>query len=435
MASTGKATGETSAAPSCPPVESARWYRQVTSEGWRALVAAGSAWLFEVFDVMLLSLTTPALLVDFGVSKAQIGLLGTVQATGMIIGGILGGGIADRIGRVKTLSYATALYAIFTGLITFAPSLAWLELLRFLGALGMGATWSAGAALLAETWPPQHRGKSGALMQAGLPLGTLLTLGVTALITAIHGGLQDGGWRVLYALGALPIVFAVYIRLRTPESATWKRQQADGTRKVNVRLLFRRSTRAPLFLALLFTFFGQYLFWGVVSFLPTYLVQVNGMTLARSIVFLLIQQAGTIVGFVGFASLVDRWGRRPTFVCYLLLAISAILLLTAVKGSGAAIVASFLAGAGVMGIVAGVGPWAAEMVHSSPVRALSMGFIYNGGRVGGAIAPSVIGTLAISATGFKLGLLTAAAAAAAGIVTMLFAPETKGRELLTDGVD
>src|SRR5207302_1005325 len=151
-----------------------------------------------VFDVVLLSLTIPAFLAGFHVSTAQAGIVATVQAVGLIIGGIAGGGIADRVGRARTLAYAIAGYSICTGITAAASSLTWVEILRFLAGLGMGACWTAGAALVAETWPAAHRGKGGALMQAGMPLGNLLGLGAAALVAHGHGGLDHGGWRILY---------------------------------------------------------------------------------------------------------------------------------------------------------------------------------------------------------------------------------------------
>jgi MFS family permease len=414
-------------------LDAIRWYRQVDAAGWRALIASVGAWLFEVFDVTLLSLTTPALLADFSTTKAQIGLIATIQAVGMLVGGVAGGAIADRIGRVKALSYATAVYALFTGLAALSPSLGVFALLRLLAGLGMGATWSAGAALLAETWPKEHRGKSGGLMQAGWPLGNLLGLGVAAVVTAFNGGeLHHGGWRILYAVGALPLLLALYIRVATPESASWSRDNASDRSRPRARTLLARGTRGPLLLGLVFVILLQYMFWGVVSFLPTYLVEVDGLPLGKSLAFLLIQQAGVVVGTIAYLGVGDRWGRKPTFIAYLTLTTCGILLLISTRSHPAVIVASLLAGMGVSGILAGIGPWSAEMVYQSPIRATAMAVIYNGGRVGGAVAPYIIGTLAVGTAGFKIGLLTTALATVAGIIVMSFAPETKGRELTTN---
>ncbi|WNE95961.1 MFS transporter [Streptomyces luomodiensis] len=428
MTATGRATAPSGSASGTH--DTVRWYRQVDATAWRALIAGGGAWLFEVFDVTLLSLTTPALLADFSTTKAQIGLIGTLQAVGMLVGGITGGAIADRVGRVKSLSRATAVYALFTGLAALAPSLGVFALLRLLAGLGLGATWSAGAALIAETWPAEHRGKSGALMQIGWPLGNLLGLGVATVVTASNGGdLHHGGWRILYAIGALPLLLALYIRVATPESPRWSRDHTSGSSRPRARTLLARGTRQPLLLGLVFVLVLQYMFWGVVSFLPTYLVEVDGLSMAKSLAFLLIQQAGVAVGIIAYLGVGDRWGRKPVFIAYLTVTVCGILLLISTRSHPAALVAGILAGTGVSGILAGIGPWTAELVHRSPIRATAMSVIYHGGRIGGAAAPYIIGTLAVGTTGFKIGLLTTALATVAAIVVMAFAPETKGREL------
>ncbi|WP_191094389.1 MFS transporter [Nocardia colli] len=414
--------------PRTPGLPAGPWYRQVSRTGWQALTVAGFAWTFEVFDVVTLALTIPALIHDFGSSKAQLGSVATVQAVGLIIGGIAGGWIAERIGRTKALSYAVALYAVLTGLTALAPSLEWVAALRFSAGLGMGATWSAGAPLVAETWPAAHRGKGGALMQGGIPIGNLLALAAVAVVDHLAGGLDDGGWRWMFALGALPLILAVYVRITTAESPLWvSRKPAD--RQHMVRTLLRRD-RGPLLLTLAFTFCLQYLFWAVATFLPTYLQEIDHLTLGKSLVFLIVQQLGAILGFIGFGAVADRWGRKPTFLTYLAVSVFAIGLLITVAAHPLVLGAAFLAGIGVSGVSAGIIPWTAEMMYRSPVRALAMGFTYNGGRVGGAIAPFIVGALAVSTTGFRLGLGTAIVAAIGAMVLMGVSRETKGKDLV-----
>ncbi|RXS88396.1 MFS transporter [Streptomyces sp. TM32] len=408
------------------------WRHQISPTGWRALLAAAMGWTFEVFDVALLALTIPAFLADFHVSKAEIGIVGTIQAAGMIVGGIVGGGVADRIGRVRTLSYAIGWYAVCTGITAAAGSLTWVEILRFLAGLGMGACWTAGAALVAETWPTAHRGKGGALMQSGMPLGNLLALAAAAVVAHGHSGLDEGRWRMLYLVGALPLLFAVYVRLATPESPLWLARDTGPRTRSSIRSLGAPALRRPLLTALAFVFFIQYLFYAVNTFLPTFLVEVDHMAFAKSLTYLVALQFGAIAGFAAFAVLVDHIGRRPTFVGYLLIGACAIGLLLTVRREGVVLAATFLAGVGISGVFAGVGPWTAEMMHRAPARGLAMGVIYNGGRTGGAIAPYAVGALAVdTAAGFRLGLGTAIAAAALAVVMMLLAPETRGRELTT----
>jgi MFS family permease len=75
----------------------------------------------------------------FGLSKAEAGAIGSILAAGLIIGGIIMGGVADRIGRVRALYLSILIYSVFTCLTAFAPSATWVAVSRFLGGLGMGA--------------------------------------------------------------------------------------------------------------------------------------------------------------------------------------------------------------------------------------------------------------------------------------------------------
>ena len=81
------------------------WYSDLPPHSWRALLFAGMGWMFDVYDFFVLSLTIPALVAAFALSKAEAGAIGSILAGGLIVGGIVMGGVADRIGRVKALSH------------------------------------------------------------------------------------------------------------------------------------------------------------------------------------------------------------------------------------------------------------------------------------------------------------------------------------------
>src|SRR6201990_2970237 len=197
------------------------WYREIEPRGWRVLALAGLGWMFDVYDSFVLSLTIPALIAAFALSNEQAGAIGSILAAGLIVGGIVMGWVADRMGRLRALYVSILIYSVFTCLTAFAPSASWVAALRFLGGLGMGGTWTSGAALVAETWPPKHRGRGGALMQMGLPLGSMLAIGSAALIAYLAGGLQGYGWRIMYALGFLSALALLPLAMRTPESPIW----------------------------------------------------------------------------------------------------------------------------------------------------------------------------------------------------------------------
>ncbi len=338
------------------------------------------------------------------------------------------GGVADRIGRVRTLSLCVLIYSCFTGLTALAPSADWVAVLRFCAGLGMGGAWTCGAALVAETWDPHHRGKGGALMQMGLPFGSMLAIGVAAALDAAFGGLNGIGWRVFYALGFLPAVILFFVARRTPESPVWQRRKAAPAAGMGVRDDLRGNLRG-LALAFGFIFFCQYIYWGVFTWTPSFLVNVKHLTFLHSLGFTLSQQVGSVCGFLVFALLVDRLGRRPTFLIYLLIGAGSVAGFVLLTAPAMLLATIFFTGFGITGLFAGMGPFTAELVPSSGARGLAMGLAYNGGRLGGIIAPYLIGALATSAGGFQRGMATTIAAFLLAALVIAASPETRGTEL------
>ena len=410
---------------------SAPWWRQTPPSAWRSLALGGLGWMFDVCDNFMLALTIPALIVVFGLSKSDAGAIGSVLAAGLVLGGIIGGGVADRIGRVRTLMLCVTIYSVFSGVTAFASSATTLGALRFAAGLGMGGAWTAGAALVAETWLPQHRGKGGALMQIGLPLGSMLAIAAVATVTALNGPLQNGGWRIVYGLGFLPALIVVPLAWNTKEPALWQAQTRlhAGATGSSLRVLLASEHRSRLLLAFGFIFFAQYIYWGVFTWTPSFLVGAKHFDFVRSLTFTLGQQFGSLLGFLVFAWLVDWLGRRPAFLVYLLVGALSTAWLVLDTSPGGLLAATFLTGFGITGIFAGLGPLTAELAPPGAGRGLFMGLAYNGGRLGGILAPFLIGSLASSDSGFMIGMATAIPAFALAALFVVLIPETKGMEL------
>ena len=339
--------------------------------------------------------------------------------------------------RTVSAGYRTAyvcvfIYSVFSGLIAFSPSATWLAALRFCGALGMGGTWTAGAALVAETWGPKFRGRGGAYMQMGLPLGAIVAITASAIVGALYGGLEGHGWRILYLIGTLPAVILAPLARRTPESPVWLARQTDSetAQAPSIVRAIPPGSRRNALLALGFVFFLQYVYWGVFTWTPTFLTTVKHYDFLKSLSFVLSLQLGAITGFLLFGALVDRLGRKPMFISYILVGIVAVA--TYAFGPAIAlIVAIFFSGFSVNGIFAGMGPFTAEMIPDTPARGFVMGLIYNGGRLGGLLAPSVIGLIASGQGqgGLEAGLGTTVAAFGLALLIILCVPETRGRTL------
>lgn len=222
-----------------------------------------------------------------------------------------------------------------------------------------------------------------------------------------------------------------WVARKTPESPIWLKRH-DQAKRTSAKLADSRDgvlNVRGLVTAFLFIFFLQYLYWGVFTWTPTFLVAVKHLDFVHSLKFVLSLQFGAITGFLLFSALVDRLGRRPMFIAYLLVGAAAVFVYILSANTLLLMVAIFFTGFSVNGIFAGAGPFLAEIIGDTASRGFLMGLAYNGGRLGGFIAPLIIGALASTSGGFVLGLSTTIFAFIAAAIVVLFAPETRGKAL------
>ena len=161
-------------------IASLPWYRTLNREQWRVLFVSNLGWLFDGFEIYALFLTVGFALHQL-LETAQLAALpryaGIVLATtvfGWATGGVIGGIIADYIGRKRTMMLAVLAYALTTGLSAIAWNWQSFAILRFLVGVGIGSEWVTGASLVSELWPDNARGKGGGLLQSGAGIGSFL---------------------------------------------------------------------------------------------------------------------------------------------------------------------------------------------------------------------------------------------------------------------
>ena len=145
--------------------------RDITPAERRTLIAGGLGWMLDAMDVMLFSLVIAYLLREFSMDTRTAGFLNSLTLIASAIGGFLFGFLADRIGRTRALMASILVYSISSAACAFTHTIPQLAFFRFVLGLGMGGEWTTAAALIAETWRPEHRGKALGLMQSAYALG------------------------------------------------------------------------------------------------------------------------------------------------------------------------------------------------------------------------------------------------------------------------
>ncbi len=162
----------------------APWYRSLSGAQWKALVASNLGWTFDGFEVYSLILVVGVALhqlldpAEYKFIPFYAGAVIAITVFGWGLGGLLGGILADYIGRKRSMMITILAYSALTGL--SALSWSWLSfaVFRFLVGLAIGSEWATGASITAELWPNNARGKGGAFLQAGYPIGSILASGV-----------------------------------------------------------------------------------------------------------------------------------------------------------------------------------------------------------------------------------------------------------------
>jgi MFS family permease len=424
----------------------APWYREITPGQWRALAAAKVGWMLDAMDFMLYAMALGHLRSYFGFTDTVAGLLGTVTLIMSGLGGLAFGYIGDRFGRTRALMATVTIFSLASLGAATSQSVVQLLAWRAVLGIGMGGEWASGAVLVSETWPPAHRNKAISIMQSGWAIGYILAavLAATILGTAALG---PDAWRWLFAIGVVPALFAIWIRRNVAEPDAG-RAAARADRTVSLtRVAPARSDTNPFAIIfgpalitttlriILLTSAVQFAYWGIFFWLPTFLSRPvaqggAGMGVVGSVGWLIPVQLGAYLGYLTFGFLADRFGRRATFIAFMLGAAALVPIYGQLARSPLALLAlGPLFGYFGHGYFSLFGSFIAELFPTA-VRATGQGTTYNIGRMAGAVGPYTIGALAsVPGVGIGLALVSTSAfflVAAALIFTL---PDRSGQAL------
>jgi MFS family permease len=299
--------------------------------------------------------------------------------------------------------------------------------------IGMGGEWASGAVLVNETWPAHLRTRAVSIMQSGWALGYILAA-VVASIVLSSSAFGGNAWRVLFAIGVLPALFVLWIRRSVPEPAAWTRTRG-APRRNPFAVLFSAELRKRTLLAVLLATVVQFGYWGLFFWLPSFLARPvaqggAGLTIVKSMAWIIPMQIGAYLGYLSFAPLAARFGRRRTFITFLIVAA----IVVPIYGQMARSPIALLLLGPLLGFV-GHGYWpmfGAQLAELFPaeVRATGQGTTYNTGRGLGALAPYTIGYLAtLPRIGIGSALAVTSAFYLAGAAVIMLFPDTSKVDL------
>jgi putative MFS transporter len=439
--------------------------RQTTLTGnqMKILAAAIIGDALEFFDFFLIAFVFAFLIGPWKLTFGQTALVFLSSGVGAILGAYIWGWIADRIGRRKVFIGTVLNFSIFTGLLYFTPDNGWvyLTIMRFFVGFGVGGLYCVDLPLVQEFMPTSKRGFIGGLVTCVIPIG----VGLGAVLGAFMGADQ---WRLLFAIGVLPAMIVLLVRLWVPESPHWlarqgrleeARQSLAWALKVDPKTLplprpeevrVVKTNWFDLFKyprSLLVSWLGnagaQTGAYGVALWAPSLFVLLLKVTPQEASKMMILLTVTGFVGRVSFSWLSEKIGRRN---CGGLLGFGAgVLIILAgyhYDGTLFGLSAFWLILAAAMFFVDGgfaiVGPYAAE-IWPSHLKTSGMGSAYGFGGIGKILGPVGLALIVGSGNYLKPDVPLPAIPIAflylgcwflmAGVVYYFFGLETRGKTL------
>jgi MFS transporter, putative metabolite:H+ symporter len=405
-----------------------------TRKHFKVLTGSGVGWALDAMDVGLISFIIAALTAQWGITKGEAGWIASAGFIGMAIGASVGGLLADRLGRRHVFALTLLVYGVATGASALVGGLVTLLVLRFFVGLGLGAELPVASTYVGEFAPSRIRGRLIVILEAFWAVGWT----ASALIGYFVIPASDAGWRWAFAIGALPAVYAIVVRLHLPESPRWlatrgKLAEADlivsefeaaaglaplppkaaddddaaasvtavvgssaGTR---IAALFSRELRARTASLWIVWACVNFAYYGAFIWIPS-ILYADGFDLVKSFGFTLIITLAQLPGYAASAWLIEVWGRRVTLSVFLAGSAASAFAFGTVSSAG------WIIGFGMALSFFNLGAWGAlyavtPEIYPTSLRGTGSGSAATIGRVAAIVAPLMVPVL-LSAGGSGL---------------------------------
>src|SRR6202035_6044736 len=179
----------------------------------KLLLVCATVLFLDGFDTTAIGYVAPALAKEWNIGKAALGPVFSAGLFGLMIGALLFGPLADRIGRKKIIIFSTLAFGIGTLATAFVRDVNTLLVIRFLTGLGLGGAMPNAIALTSEFSPHRRRATMVMVMFCGFSVGAALGGFLAA------GLIPHFGWRSVFVVGGVaPLLLAPVLALKLPES-------------------------------------------------------------------------------------------------------------------------------------------------------------------------------------------------------------------------
>ncbi len=459
--------------------EPLKWYQGITRYQWIVLVIASLGWVFDVFEgqifVASMNEAMPSLVST--ADAARIPTYNNIALAAFLLGGAVGGVffgmLSDRIGRTKTMSITILLYSLFTCVSAFSQEWWHMAAFRFLVAMGVGGEWAIASAMVNEVFPRRARAHVGGLFHASSVFGTYLAV-MAGIFLIGNESIQQWAegldvqfvekstipWRLGFVLGVIPALLIIWIRLSLKEPESWQQARekagaSEGQALGKIGDLFNDQFLRRTVVGVSLAAIGMATFWGVHIYGKNVMknaafdeltavaaeqqitpddqsgeiesVEVDKNELKfYEMMGMLSATTGAGLGLLMFGPLCQRFGRRPAFAFYHVVA-AGISLLVFLGSFSTTLLYPLLIVFGffTVGMHAGYAIYFPELFPTR-IRGTGTGFCFNAGRILAAPMLILTGTMQSkwALTEVEVGAVLSVLFLLA-LVVLAFAPETK----------
>jgi len=390
----------------------------------KLLFSAGLSWMFDAMDVGMISFVVAALAKEWSLAPEQIGILTSINSVGMAVGAAAAGIMADRFGRKSVLLWTLLIFSAASGLSAFATGFAVLCVLRFITGFGLGGELPVASTLVSESMPAWERGRAVVLLESFWAVGWIASALIAFFVIPNHG------WRIAFAIGAVPALYALYLRRAIDDSPRFAEiRKAPVSLRKRIAIVWSPEYRRSTIMLWILWFTVVFSYYGMFLWLPTVMV-LKGFSLVRSFEYVLIMTLAQLPGYFTAAYFIEKFGRKFVLVLYLLL--------TAFSAAwfGNATSEGMLMAAGICLSFFNLGAWGGMYAYTpelypTAIRSTGSGLATSFGRIGGIIAPLWVGVLVGRSVGIGSIFMIFFVTIIIGALAVLFlGKETKGTELV-----
>jgi len=398
--------------------------------------------IFDGYDLVIYGSILPSLMEEWSLTPNQAGTLGSIALIGMMLGALIFGPLADRMGRKNVIIFCIALFSLFTGLIGISSSPVEFGIYRFIAGLGLGGVMPNAIALMTEYSPKSLKSTLVSIMFSGYSVGGMLAAGLAIFL------LPELGWRSLFFIGALPLLALPIMYKTLPESPRFllmknkSNEMGNILSKVDpsftyrenitfeqfrteevgssVSKLFKNGRALSTIMFWIAFFMCLLMIYGLNTWLPK-LMDGAGLSVS-GLMFLLVLNFGAIFGAIFGGRLADKWNPKSVLLVFFISAAVSLTLLGWVTNIVLLYVLVGIAGATTIGTQIICNAYISQY-YPTEMRSSGLGWALGIGRLGAIAGPLIGGVLLTINLPFYQNFLVFAIPGILGAIALFFVQE------------